>query len=202
MIRCFFVYKCIRSLNTQDYFWALQTRFDECVMLYRVGVLCRRSGRGCWVYVGRTDTEPLHGIQYHGSFRVSNNIILYRCSGSICKVYKYMLGGQTLNLFTEFNIMHARIQRGGGDRGSRPPWDLSEVGSCVDVWWVGEGVQGLFLSYYYNFFLASFARHYYTQSKCLEYLSVITSKFQVPSLKSSYTRSLTFIKVHFNVYFV
>ena len=33
-----------------------------------------------------------------------------------------------------------------------PPRDLSEVGSCVC--WVREGVQRLFLSYYYNFFLA------------------------------------------------
>ena len=44
---------------------------------------------------------------------------------------------------------------GGGDRGSGsppPPWDFSEVGSCVDIWWVGEGVQRLFLSYFYNFF--------------------------------------------------
>ena len=48
-----------------------------------------------------------------------------------------------------------------GDRGSRtpPPPDLSEVGSCVDVYWVREGVQRLFLSYYYNFFwLASLAK--------------------------------------------
>ena len=42
--------------------------------------------------------------------------------------------------------------RGGGGPGVRnlPPLlcDLSEVGSCVDVWWVWEGVQSLFLSYY------------------------------------------------------
>ena len=25
-----------------------------------------------------------------------------------------------------------------------PPWDLSEVGSCVEAWWVGEEVQRLF----------------------------------------------------------
>ena len=51
----------------------------------------------------------------------------------------------------------------GGDRGSGPPpWHLSEVGSCVEVWWVGEGVQRLCLPYYCNFFLAHFARQYYT----------------------------------------
>ena len=57
----------------------------------------------------------------------------------------------------------ARIQR-GGDRGSGPPppWDLSEVGACVEDWWVGEGIQQLFLPYYYQFFSARFARQYYT----------------------------------------
>ena len=55
----------------------------------------------------------------------------------------------------------ARIQR--GDRGSGPPpppWDLTEVRSCVAAWWVhvGEGVQRLFSTYYYLFFwLASLA---------------------------------------------
>ena len=61
---------------------------------------------------------------------------------------------------------HSHIKRGsrGGDRGSRPPpWDLSEVGSCVEAWWVGEGVQRLFSLYYYQFFLARFARKYYTK---------------------------------------
>ena len=43
-------------------------------------------------------------------------------------------------------LIHARIQRGGGNRGSgHPPRDLSEAGSCVDDLWVGEGVQRLFL---------------------------------------------------------
>ena len=59
-------------------------------------------------------------------------------------------------------LNHARIQSGGpGVRTPPPPipWDLSEVGSCVHIWWVGEGVQRLFLSYSYNFFLARSARH-------------------------------------------
>ena len=36
---------------------------------------------------------------------------------------------------------HARMQKGRGGGGPDPPptWDLSEIGSCVDVWWVGEG---------------------------------------------------------------
>ena len=56
---------------------------------------------------------------------------------------------------------------GGGNRGSGPPpWDLSEVGSCVEAWWVGEGIQWLFSLYYYLFFfwlasLASIIQTYY-----------------------------------------
>ena len=68
----------------------------------------------------------------------------------------------------------------GGDRGPDPPpppRNLSEVGYCVDVWLVGEGVQMLFLSYYYNFFLARFVRQYYRKSKCLKN----SNHFQVPS---------------------
>ena len=91
---------------------------------------------------------------------------------------------------------------GGGGRGSTqdpPPRDLSEVGSCVDVRWVGEGVQMLFLSYYYNFYwLASLA---ITIERVNAWKIFITSKFQVPSPRSSYTRSLAFMKVHFHVYF-
>ena len=51
--------------------------------------------------------------------------------------------------------MTAFIKRGsrGGHRGSGPlPWDLSEVGSCVEAWCVGEGAQRLFLPYYYLLF--------------------------------------------------
>ena len=36
------------------------------------------------------------------------------------------------------------------------------MGSCVEVWWVGEGVQRLCLPFYCPFFLARFARQYYT----------------------------------------
>ena len=54
----------------------------------------------------------------------------------------------------------ARIQR--GDRGSGPPLRLSEVGSYVEAWSVGEGVQRLFLPHEYQFFLARFARQHYT----------------------------------------
>ena len=58
----------------------------------------------------------------------------------------------------------ARIQRGDTGSGTPPPppWDLSELGSCVEALWVGEGVQRLFLPYYYQFFSARFARQWYT----------------------------------------
>ena len=42
--------------------------------------------------------------------------------------------------------------RGGPGSGHPPPWDLSGGVLCTDDLWVGEGVQRLFLSYYYNFF--------------------------------------------------
>ena len=58
--------------------------------------------------------------------------------------------------------LQARIQRGGGPGVRTPPSDLSEVGSCVETSWVGEGVQWLFLPYCYQFFLARFARQYHT----------------------------------------
>ena len=50
----------------------------------------------------------------------------------------------------------------GGTGGPDPLWDLSEVGSFVEAWWVGEGVQRLFSLYYYQYFLARFARQFYT----------------------------------------
>ena len=72
------------------------------------------------------------------------------------------------------------------ERGTRPPSDLSEVGFCVDVCWVGEvGAHWLILSYYNIFFLARFIRQYYTYSKCMEN----SNHFQIPSNSpsSSYT---------------
>ena len=50
-----------------------------------------------------------------------------------------------------------RGSRGGGGGGGPdpPPWDLSEVGSCVEVWLVGEEVQRLCLPDHYQFFSGS-----------------------------------------------
>ena len=43
-----------------------------------------------------------------------------------------------------FVIVMRGSRGGGGTGGPDPPWDLSDVGSCVDVWWVGEGSKGCF----------------------------------------------------------
>ena len=50
----------------------------------------------------------------------------------------------------------------GGDRGSGPPLRFVRGGVLCTCLWVGEGVQRLFLPHYYLFFLARFARQYYT----------------------------------------
>ena len=95
---------------------------------------------------------------------------------------------------------HARIQRGGGGGGSGPlPPRFVRGGFFVDVTWVGEGVPGLFLSYY-NIF------------PCINLVHVwkifITSKFKGSSLfqdrhtQDPWLSSLGFMKVHFRVYCV
>ena len=66
-----------------------------------------------------------------------------------------------------------------------PPWDLSEVVSCVEVWGAGEGVQRMFLSYFDNFFwLAPLASIIHTVNI---WKIRITSKFKGLPLLPSYT---------------
>ena len=77
-----------------------------------------------------------------------------------CSIHGEIPKNPLSELCEKRNPIQARIQRGGGS--GHPPWDLSEVWSCVEARWVWEGVQQLFLPYYYHFFLASFARQYYT----------------------------------------
>ena len=91
---------------------------------------------------------------------------------------------------------------GTGDPEPLPPWDLSDVWSCVDIWWVGEGVQWLFLPYLIIvFFLARFARQYYTFSFINVWKIPITSMFKGSSLlPHRYIHDPW--KVHFHVYFV
>ena len=72
-----------------------------------------------------------------------------------------------------------------------PPWDLSEVGSCVEFWWVGEGVQRLFLSYFEDFF-------YHTKCKYLKN----PNHFQVSNPFSRHTHYPWLPwKSNFHVYF-
>ena len=116
-------------------------------------------------------------------------------------------------------VLYKRGSRGGGDRGSGPPpppWDLSEVGSCVEVWWVGEGVQRLFSTYLFTFFfwLASLASIY---TKRITYIHTLYfqvqysvwnghpfSIFPLSKLllwKESNFPSLAFMKGHFHIFF-
>ena len=97
----------------------------------------------------------------------------------------------------------------GGYRGSGPPppWDLSEVGSCVEAWWVGEGVQRLFLPYYFLFFLARFARQYIIQIYYMyTYFHVQCSvwnghPFSIFPYPNNFP-PLAFMKEHFHIFLV
>ena len=57
-----------------------------------------------------------------------------------------------LSVLYQYNFNLCHIFRSIGGRACADPeggpWDLSGVGSYVDVWLVGEGFQRLFLSYY------------------------------------------------------
>ena len=69
--------------------------------------------------------------------------------------------------------LQARIQR--GDRGSgTPPEICKRWGLCVEAWWVGEGVQRLFLPFYYQFYYAK-----YFANILHVYKYIYTSKFNV-----------------------
>ena len=98
----------------------------------------------------------------------------------------------------QIRIYYKRGSR-GGDRGSgNPPPPLRFVGDGVLCgYFMGRrGVQRLFLSYFYNFFLARSACQYYTKWKYLK----ILNHFQVQkavSLLPSYTLPLAFMKVPF-----
>ena len=94
---------------------------------------------------------------------------------------------------------------GGGTGGPEPPppplSNLSEVGSCVGIWWVGKGVQRLFLSYSY-FFSGSLR----SPVLYIMYINIwkilIISKFKGLPLLPSYTLLLAFMWCHSHVYFV
>ena len=95
-----------------------------------------------------------------------------------------------IDFFTNRLRYGMRVSRGGGGGPDPPPppWDFSEVGSCVDIWWVGEGVQRLFLSYFHIFFWIA------PLASIIHIVNIwrirITSKFKELSLLQSYTLSL------------
>ena len=80
----------------------------------------------------------------------------------------------------------------GGTGGPDTPWDFSEVGSCVVAWWVGEGVQRLFLPYYYQFFLACFARQYYRN---ILHVYILQSSMFSMELSTSFSLYISLIQI-------
>ena len=70
----------------------------------------------------------------------------------------------------------------GGSRPPPPLWDFSEVGSCVDIWWVWEGVRGVFFLSYFYFFLARSARQYSKHCKYLKNPNHFQVQRVIPSL--------------------
>ena len=106
------------------------------------GGLCLRPTFYAWVTFLRRNDQVYIIVPRCTTFtKPSPHIYLYMIT--------FKLGD---NAHSHYKFM--RGSRGGSGGPDTPPRDLSEVGSCVDVCWVREGVQRLFLSYYYNFFLA------------------------------------------------
>ena len=107
-------------------------------------------------------------------------------------------------------IASADPEGGPGVRTPPPPWDLSEAGSCVEVWWVGEGVPRLCLPYYYHFFLARFARQYYTnilhvyilQSSIWHGTVILFYISLIQRIKRTNCPSLTVMKRYFPILFL
>ena len=102
----------------------------------------------------------------------------------------------------------------GGPPPPPPPWDVSEVGSYEgawwEAWWVGEGVHRFFFQLIdINFFLARYARHYYTNVLHIYILQYSVWKgrpfsiFPLSKLwKESNFPSLAFMKGHFQNFLV
>ena len=95
---------------------------------------------------------------------------------------------------------HARIQRGGGDRGPDPP--NPEICQRWGLAWMFDGRRGgpkvVFIFLLYFFFLARFARQYYTYriQQCWKTPNHFQVQRFILSPNSFYTRSLVFMKVH------
>ena len=95
--------------------------------------------------------------------------------------------------------VHAQIQRGGGVR--PPPWDLSEVGSFVDVGWVGQGGGGSKSCFYLirNFLARSLVS--YIEDLFLKNPNHFQVQKGTSSPSSSYAQSFVFIPgLHANAF--
>ena len=116
------------------------------------------------------------------------------------------LPSNPLAIHTCIMFTSADPEGGGGSEPPRP-CDLSEVGSCVEMWWVGEGVQRLFSLYYNQIFLDRFARQYYTNVLHIYILSssIFSHPFSILPLslwKESNLPSLAFMKGHLRIFLV
>ena len=104
----------------------------------------------------------------------------------------------------------ARIHRGGGELGCAPPTEIRQVvGSCIDAWWVGEGVQQLFFLIIIIFFwlasLAHIIKIYYMYTyfivECSAWNGHTFSIFPISKLwKKINFPSLAFMKGHFHIF--
>ena len=103
---------------------------------------------------------------------------------------------------------------GPGVRTPPPPWYLSEVGSCVEAWWVGEGSNGCFYLIIINlFWLALLASILYkhisicihTSKSNVQHGTVTLSLyFPYPNHEKIPTSHplVAFIRGHFHIYLV
>ena len=118
------------------------------------------------------------------------------------------------NIRQEEWVSSADPEGGTGGPEPPPPWDLSEVGSCLEAWWVGEGSNSCFYLIIINFFwLASLASILYkhistcihTSKSNVQYGTVTLSLyFPYPNHEKIPTSHplVAFIKGHFHIYIV
>ena len=119
--------------------------------MFGIFAIKHKQGRGRWV-LALCKMQRLHAeeslIKILGC---QGGPISWQIGREITNFVEYIVYGRVLS--SKLHASQARIQRGGGGTGVRnpppPPWDFPETGSCVEAWWVGEGVQRLFSLYYY-----------------------------------------------------
>ena len=117
-----------------------------------------------------------------------NNACIARVStkSSVLSILQYFKSLFILKSYRPFEMRRSA---------SPPPRDISEVVSCVDVWWVGEGSKGCF--YLIIIFLSGSLRspifNICQYSKCFKNPNHFKVQRVISSPTSSYTRSLAFI---------